>query len=78
MQLYLYRQFGGINAIGFTHTFIRNPLRYLRMNVVRWALPFLPAKRTAKNSTVKPIELLRILKIQLSLQRTTLGCYKQD
>ncbi|MBT3676626.1 MAG: hypothetical protein HOG39_08305, partial [Candidatus Marinimicrobia bacterium] len=37
-------------------------LRYLRMNVVRWALPFLSAKRTAKNSTVKPIEYLSKLK----------------
>ena len=28
----------------------------------RWALPFLSAKRTAKNSTVKPIEYLSKLK----------------
>ena len=48
--------------IGFSEMFIRNPLRYLRMNGARCALFILPAKRTAKNSAVKSIELLRILK----------------
>jgi len=43
--------------VSYTHPFIRNPLRFLRMNVVRYALSFLSAKQTAKNSAVKSMHI---------------------
>jgi|GEM_PF-1985674 hypothetical protein len=51
--------------IVFSKTFSRNPLRFLRMNVVRRALPFLSAKRTAKNSAVKSIPIYEKLGLKL-------------